>query len=129
LAVGLDLALVALLVMFYVQNASDIVSTWLGIRVFGLHEANPVAKWIFGTWGIRLGGLILKIPYLVIATALVVFEGDSMYWPLLIYDTAFVFVIFSNLLQSADSAGFLKPPATPPPPQGTAATSQDQERR
>jgi hypothetical protein len=110
-------ALLALLVMFYAQNASDIVSTWLGIRVFGLHEANPVAKWIFGTWGIKVGGLILKVPYLLGVTLAAQYFPNDTYWPLLAYDVAFAFVVLNNLLESADTAGFLKSP--PKAPSGT----------
>jgi hypothetical protein len=94
--------------MFYVQNASDVVSTWLGIRVFGLYEANPVAKWIFGIWGIKVGGLLLKVPYLVGVTLAAQFLPGDAYWPLLAYDVAFAFVVLSNLVKSADTAGFLK---------------------
>lgn len=62
-----------------------------------------------GIWGIQVGGLVLKLPYFVGATlAAQYFPGDT-YWPLLAYDVAFAFVILSNLVKSADTAGFLKP--------------------
>jgi hypothetical protein len=106
----MDLATVALLVIFYVQNASDVVSTWIGVKLFGLHEANPVAKYIFGIFGIRLGGLLLKIPYLVGITLAALYFPSQIYWPLLAYDVAFSFVILNNLFEAAREKGFFTNP-------------------
>lgn len=103
-------AILALLVIFYVMNINDVVSTWIGVRLFGLQEVNPLAKIIFGHFGIRLGGLLLKVPYLVGITAAAVIFPGQVYWPLLGYDVTFSFVILNNLLQAAKKGGFFTKP-------------------
>ena len=110
----IDPAILALLIMFYVNNISDIVSTWLAIRVFGCHEANPIARVLFGMFGIRIGGLLLKIPYLILITYIALTNPSATtYWSLMIYDVIFSFVILNNLLASARKAGFFEKPPQP----------------
>lgn len=102
--------LIAMLVMFITQNISDIISTWIGIRVFGAVEQNPVGKWLFGSFGITTGGLMLKIPYFVAA-----FVGAYLYplyafYVLMAFNTLFTFVILNNIMVSAISAGYWEHP-------------------
>jgi uncharacterized membrane protein len=66
-----------------------------------------VAKVLFGLFGITIGGLLLKVPYLIFITYLALTHQAMMFWPLLIYNVIFSAVILNNIYQSAAKAGFL----------------------